>query len=391
MKPPRALEGILVVALEQAVAAPFCTSRLADAGARVIKIERDSGDFARGYDEAAHGESAYFVWLNRGKESIVLDIKQADDAALLRRILSAADIFVQNLGPGAARRAGFDSAALCATHPRLIACDISGYGEEGPYADMKAYDFLIQCETGLASITGGPESPSRVGVSVADIGCGMYAHAAILQALYERERTGLGRRIKVSLFDSLADWMTVPLIHREYVGKEPERLGLNHATIAPYGAYRTGDGQQVVISIQTEAEWTSLCRNVLGKPELAADSRFSSNSRRSAHRRDLDLEINEVFARLTDDALIASLRAAEIAFGRLNTVGGLAVHPQLRRVNVDTPSGPVSIPAPPQIFVGEVAELGPVPAINAEGAAIRREFGGGAPTPGVQSKGRKGA
>jgi itaconate CoA-transferase len=389
LKPARPLEGILVVALEQAVAAPFCTSRLADAGARVIKIERASGDFARGYDEAAHGESAYFVWLNRGKESIVLDIKQAGDAALLRQILGVADVFVQNLAPGAARRAGFDSAALSTAHPRLIACDISGYGEEGPYADMKAYDFLIQCETGLASITGGPDSPARVGVSVADIGCGMYAHAAILQALYERERTGLGRRIKVSLFDSLADWMAVPLIHREYGGAEPRRLGLNHATIAPYGAYRTGDGQQVVIAIQTETEWASLCRNVLGKPELASDPRFSSNSRRSAHRGDLDLEINEVFARLTGKALIAALRAADIAFGRLNSVGELSVHPHLRRVAVDTPSGPVSIPAPPQIFVGEAAGLDPVPAIDAQGEAIRREFAGLPPTPGAEPKGLK--
>jgi crotonobetainyl-CoA:carnitine CoA-transferase CaiB-like acyl-CoA transferase len=376
LKPARALDGILVVALEQAVAAPFCTSRLADAGARVIKVERASGDFARGYDEAAHGESAYFVWLNRGKESISLDVKQTGDAALLRQILSVADVFVQNLAPGAAARAGFGSAELCAANRRLIACDISGYGEEGPYAQMKAYDFLIQCETGLASITGGPDSPSRVGVSVADIGCGMYAHAAILQALYERERTGVGRQIKISLFDSLADWMAVPLMHYEHDGLEPKRLGLNHATIAPYGAYRTGDGRQVVISIQTETEWASLCRDVLGKPQLAADPRFSSNSRRSAHRRELDAEIDQVFALLTGEALIARLRAAQIAFGKLNSVGQLAVHPQLRRVEVATPSGPVSIPAPPQFFVGDAAGLGPVPAIDSHGAAIRREFGG---------------
>src|ERR1700733_13889260 len=251
----RTLEGILVVALEQAVAAPFCTSRLADAGARVIKIERASGDFARGYDSVAHGESAYFVWLNRGKESIVLDIKKPEDAELL----------------GAA-------------NPRLIVCEITGYGTSGPYAEMKAYDLLVQCETGLASITGGPDSPGRVGVSVADIGCGMNAHAAILEALYDRERTGKGRAISTSLFDGLADWMAVPLIHREYSGAEPKRIGLNHATIAPYGAYAAADGAQVVIAVQTETEWASLCRNVLGRPEMAVDPRFRSNSLRCAHR-----------------------------------------------------------------------------------------------------------
>ena len=242
---PGALDGVLVVSLEQAVAAPFCTSRLADAGARVIKIERESGDLARKYDEVAHGESAYFVWLNRGKQSLMLDIKQPEDSALLKRMLKRADVFVQNLAPGAAERAGFGAEALRAENPRLIVCDITGYGESGPYAEMKAYDFLIQCETGLASITGGPDSPGRVGVSVADIGCGMNAHAAILQALYARERTGEGCQISVSLFDSIADWMAVPLIHREYSGHEPKRIGLNHATIAPYGAYAAGDGTPV--------------------------------------------------------------------------------------------------------------------------------------------------
>ena len=326
-----ALEGILVVALEQAVAAPFCTSRLADAGARVIKIERASGDLARFYDEVAHGESAYFVWLNRGKESLVLDIKDAADAELLHAILARADVFVQNLAPGAARRAGFGAEALRAAHPRLITCDITGYGETGPYAQMKAYDFLIQCETGLAAITGGPDSPGRVGVSVADIGCGMSAHAAILQALYERERSGQGRGVAVSLFDVLADWMAAPLIHHDFTGVEPKRLGLNHATIAPYGAYAASDGPQVVIAIQTEAEWASFCGNVLGKPSLAADPRFSSNSRRCANRAALDEEIKAAFSRFERKALIAALRAAAIAFGELNSVGAFAAHPQLRR------------------------------------------------------------
>jgi itaconate CoA-transferase len=370
-----ALQGILVVALEQAVAAPFCTSRLADAGARVIKIERASGDLARGYDEVAHGESAYFVWLNRGKQSIVLDIKEASDASLLHSILSKADVFVQNLAPGAARRAGFGAEALRATHPRLIVCDITGYGEEGPYAEMKAYDLLIQCETGLASITGGPEGPGRVGVSVADIGCGMNAHAAILQSLYERERTGRGQAISVSLFDGLADWMAVPLIHQEYTGAEPRRIGLNHATIAPYGAYAAADGRQVVISIQTEVEWLSLCRNVLGDANLSIDPRFSSNSRRCANRGELDARVNTAFSRLNRDELVAALQRANIAFGKLNTVGDFARHPQLRRVKIDTPTGPVSMPAPPQIFGGERARPGPTPAIGSHNAAIRREFG----------------
>jgi itaconate CoA-transferase len=369
-----ALDGILVVALEQAVAAPFCTSRLADAGARVIKIERASGDFARFYDEVAHGESAYFVWLNRGKESIVLDVKDPKDAALLHAMLLEADVFVQNLAPGAAQRAGFGAETLRAANPRLIVCDITGYGEDGPYASMKAYDLLIQCETGLASITGGPDGPGRVGVSVADIGCGMNAHAAILQALYERERTGRGRSIAVSLFDTLADWMAVPLIHREYTGVEPKRAGLNHATIAPYGAYAARDGRQVVISIQNEAEWSSLCRNVLSKPDLEKDSRFSANSRRSENRGELDSEINAVFSRLTFDELVAALQSAQIAFGRVNSVGDLARHPQLRRIEVATPSGPVFVPAPPQIYDGEDVPPGPVPEIGSHDEAIRREF-----------------
>jgi itaconate CoA-transferase len=372
-----ALDGLLIVALEQAVAAPFCTSRLADCGARVIKIERTAGDLARGYDEVAHGESAYFVWLNRGKESIVLDIKNPEDAALLHAMLARADVFVQNLAPGAAARAGFGAKALRAANPRLITCDITGYGESGPYAEMKAYDFLIQCETGLAGITGGAGAPGRVGVSVADIGCGMNAHAAILQALYERERSGRGRSIAVSLFDSVAEWMAVPLIHREYTGAEPKRVGLNHATIAPYGAYAAGDGRQVVISIQTEIEWASLCRNVLGRPDMVADPRFSSNSRRCANRGELDAAINGVLSRLSHEALTASLRAANIAFGSLNTVEEFAHHPQLRRVAIDTPSGPVSLPAPPQIFDGESVHLGPSPAVGAHSHALRREFGPG--------------
>jgi itaconate CoA-transferase len=370
----RALEGVLVVSLEQAVAAPFCTSRLADAGARVIKIERESGDLARKYDQVAHGESAYFVWLNRGKESLTLDIKQPEDAALLKRLLEKADVFVQNLAPGAAERAGFGAETLRAENRRLIVCDISGYGESGPYAGMKAYDFLIQCETGLASITGGPESPGRVGASVADIGCGMNAHAAILQALYARERTGEGCQISVSLFDSIADWMAVPLIHREYTGHEPKRLGLNHATIAPYGAYAAGDGAQFIIAIQTEAEWASLCAVVLARPDMIVDPRFSTNSRRVANRMALDTEMRAALSRFDTDGMTEALRRANVAFGRYNTVGEFAHHVQLRRAEIATPSGPVSVPAPPQVFDHHPTALGVSPAIGQHSAAIRREF-----------------
>lgn len=370
------LDNVLVVALEQAVAAPFCTSRLADAGARVIKIERANGDLARKYDEVAHGESAYFVWLNRGKQSLVLDIKQPDDAALLQRLLLKADVFVQNLAPGAAERAGFGAAALRARNPRLIVCDITGYGDQGHYAEMKAYDFLIQCETGLASITGSREAPGRVGVSVADIGCGMNAHAAILQALYARERSGQGCQISVSLFDGLADWMAVPLIHREYTGREPQRLGLAHATIAPYGAYVAGDGTQFIISIQTETEWASLCRGVLDRPDMIVDPRFSTNSRRATHRGALDVEMNTALSRFDGAGMAEALRRANIAFGRYNNVGEFAQHSQLRRAEIQTPSGPVSIPAPPPVFDAEPVALGPVPSIGEHSEAIRREFAG---------------
>lgn len=369
-----ALSGILVVALEQAVAAPYCTSRLADAGARVIKIERAEGDFARGYDHVAHGESAYFVWTNRGKESVCLDIKNADDCALLARMIAKADVFIQNLAPGAAERAGFGSEDLRRRHPRLITCDISGYGEDGPYRDMKAYDLLVQSETGLAAITGAPEGPGRVGVSVADIACGMNAHTAILQALYQRERTGQGSGIALSLFDSVADWMSVPLMHFEYGGKAPQRVGLNHPSIAPYGAYACGDGRQVVFSIQNEREWKTFCEVALRRPDIAVDPRFDANPRRVAHRPELDAEIAGVFSALTQDQVIERLNQARIAFGRLNQVADLAEHSQLRRITTQTPSGPVQSVAPPIRWSGATFTPGPVPAIGQHDQAIRQEF-----------------
>ncbi len=368
------LDGLLVIALEQAVAAPLCTARLAEGGARVIKLERAEGDFARGYDSVAHGESAYFVWLNRGKESLCIDIKQADDAALLERMLAQADVFVQNLAPGATARAGFGSTELRARYPRLITCDISGYGEDGPAAAMKAYDFLIQCEAGLASVTGTPEGPARVGVSVADIACGMNAHAAILQALIARARTGQGTGIAVSLFDGIADWMTVPLLHHDYAGEPPGRVGLQHPSIAPYGAFSASDGRQLVISIQNEREWRSFCVTVLERADLATDPRFATNPLRVARRALLDEQINAIFATLDAAALIDRFERAGTAWARLNGVDGLSGHTQLRRVEVQTPSGPVTLPAPPARIAGQAAFAAPVPALDEHGAAIRSEF-----------------
>lgn len=368
------LEGVLVIALEQAVAAPFCTSRLADAGARVIKIERQEGDFARDYDSVANGQSAYFVWVNRGKESICLDIKEPQDARLLQRMLRDADVFIQNLAPGAAARAGFDAARLRKANPQLITVDITGYGDAGPYRDMKAYDLLVQCESGLASITGAPEQPGRVGVSVCDIACGMYAHAGILEALIERQQTGLGKGLSVSLFDALADWMTVPLLHQDYGGAAPLRVGLMHPSIAPYGAYSCKDGAQVVISIQNEREWESFCVQVLARTELLADPRFNTNVARCANRPVLDAQINHVFATLDRTVLAQRLLQAKIAFGAVNSVADLVAHPQLRRTSVPTSSGPVDLVAPPVRTGSEQRDLGPVPALGEHSAALRREF-----------------
>jgi itaconate CoA-transferase len=370
------LEGLLVVSLEQAVAAPYCASRLADAGARVIKIERAEGDFARGYDRAAKGQASYFVWLNRGKESVVLDIKKADDNALLQRMLARADIFIQNLLPGAADRAGVGSAALRKKYPRLITVDISGYGDTGPYAEMKSYDLLVQAETGLCMVTGRPEGPGRVGVSVCDIAAGMYAYQAILEALIQRGRTGEGSAIKVSLFDGMAEWMTVPLLHQDYGDGAPPRVGLNHPSVAPYGAYESKDGQLILISIQNEREWAKFCAEVLGDAAIATDARFNSNVGRVKNRPALDQIIADRFKAVAADALVQRLRSAQIAFGRVNTVAQFSQHPQLRRATVATPNGDVALPAPPAQVVGEERKLRPVPALGAHTEAVRREFAG---------------
>ncbi|WP_336951527.1 CaiB/BaiF CoA-transferase family protein [Sphingobium aromaticivastans] len=369
-----ALDGILVVSLEQAVAAPLCTMRLAEAGARIIKLERAEGDFARGYDDVVHGESAYFVWLNRGKESLRIDIKQPQDAALLERMLAQADVFVQNLAPGATARAGFGSADLRARHPRLITCDISGYGEDGPGATMKAYDFLIQCESGLAAITGTEHGPARVGISVADIACGMNAHAGILQALVERERTGKGRGIAVSLFDGMADFMAVPLLHYDYAGKAPQRAGLAHPSIAPYGAFGTGDGRQLVISIQNQREWANFCRTVLQMPDMIDNPFFATNNLRVHNRAELDAMVGKLFGTLPLDELIVRCEAAGTAWARLNGVDGLSAHSQLRRVEVETPTGPAAVPASPIRWDGEAPAARPVPALGAHDESIRSEF-----------------
>ena len=368
------LEGLLVISLEQAVAAPYAAGRLADAGARVIKVERPEGDFARGYDQDAKGYSSYFVWLNRGKESVALNLKQADDLQILKNMISKADIFIQNLMPGALERLGLATADLRAADPRLITCDISGYGSEGPFQQMKAYDFLVQAEVGLAEITGAPEQPGRVGVSICDIAAGMTAHQAILQALYARSLTGQGRGIEVSLFHALADWMNVPYIQSHYGGREIRRPGLHHPTISPYGAYRCGDGRQILLSIQNEREWQRLCGDVLGQPDLPENPKFSSNVSRVTHRADLDAILNNVFNAHSVDEMTAKLQKAQIAFGRLNGMGEFAAHPQNRFVTVRTSGGEMQILAPGAVVNGAVARLGDVPDLGANSAAIRDEF-----------------
>jgi crotonobetainyl-CoA:carnitine CoA-transferase CaiB-like acyl-CoA transferase len=373
MTAPLPLSGTLVLSLEQAVAAPYCSSRLADAGARVIKVERAEGDFARGYDSVVHGESAYFVWLNRGKESLVADIKDPGDRALLHRILATADVFIQNLAPGAAARAGFDSEELRRRHPKLVTVDISGYGDEGPYADMKAYDLLVQAESGLTSITGTPDGPGRVGVSACDVSCGMYSYMAVLEALIARGRTGKGCGIDASLFSGMADWMTVPLLHYDYGGKVTPRVGLNHPTIHPYGAYAT-KGAPILIAIQNEREFARLCSDVLGDASLPKDPRFATNEARVRNRAAFDAVIARVFSGLDRADLIARLRKAQIAFGDVNDVTGLSRHPALRRTEIATPSGPARIVAPPSRFDREERALGAVPRVGEHTDAIRKEF-----------------
>lgn len=377
MSGSRPLEGLLVVAMDQAVAAPYCASRLADAGARVIKVERPEGDFARGYDAVANGLSSYFVWLNRGKESICLDIKKAEDKALLERLISKADVFIQNLAPGALKRAGLGSAELREKNPRLITVDISGYGEEGEYASMKAYDLLVQAESGLAYITGRAEGPGRVGVSACDIACGMHAYAAVLEALLSRSITGKGKGISVSLFDGMADWMTVPLLQYEGTGKNPPRIGLAHPSICPYGAFQTKDGHDVLIAIQNEREWASFCAHFLDEPDLPQKPGFTVNNDRVAHRPMVDAHIQAMFATLTREECAAKLRKANTAYGFVNDCGGLQKHPVLKRVPVQTEKGPVPIALPAARLSDGIRPFGPVPSLGQHSAAIRAEFAEG--------------
>ena len=367
------LDGLLVVSIEQAVAAPTCTCRLADGGARVIKIERPEGDFARYYDKVANGESAYFVWLNRGKESAVLDLAKPADKALLEAMLAKADVFVQNLKPGAIAKLGFPIERLRRDHPRLIVCSISGYGESGPYAARKAYDLLIQAESGLASVTGGPEAPARVGVSVVDVAAGLNAYQAILEALLARSRGGQGAALSVSMFDAMAEWMTVPLLQQEG-GQPPRRLGLAHPSIAPYGVFRTRDGVDILISIQNDREWRVLAEKVLGDKALAADPAFATNMDRVKRRADTDARVAAVFAAADADPLAERLAAADIAFARVTDMAALGRHPHLRRITVGLPSGSVSYPAPAVQQTGERRRYGPVPALGAHTEKVREEF-----------------
>ena len=357
------LEGINVIAVEQAVAAPFCSSRLADAGAHVIKVERPEGDFARGYDAAAKGQSSYFVWLNRGKDSVVIDLASREGRASLEQLIAGADVLLQNLKPGSMDKLGFALERLRKDYPKLICCTITGYGDDGPYAHRKAYDMLIQAESGLASITGGPEGPSRVGISVVDIATGATAHAAILEALFARTRTGKGADIRISMFDVMADWLAVPLLNAE-AGKPPQRMALAHPSIAPYGAFRSKDGKDILISIQSEREWKKLCADVLGQPDLPNDPRLANVVERVRNRELTDKIVGDSFAALSRDELLKRLAEADIAFAEVNTMADLAKHPHLRRIEVATPKGTVSYAAPAAIVVGEPRHYGAVPGIG---------------------------
>ncbi|MDB2324409.1 CoA transferase [Alphaproteobacteria bacterium] len=369
------LEGITVIAVEQAVAAPYASSRLADAGARVIKIERAEGDFARNYDALVNGDSAYFVWLNRGKQSVCLDLKAEGDKALLAAMIAKADVFIQNLAPGAVERMGFGLDELLEKHPALICCSITGYGRDGPYAEQKAYDLLVQAESGLCAVNGTQHDAARVGVSVCDIAAGMQSFQAIMQALYARTRTGKGRIIDVSLYHAMADWMNVPYLQTRYGGKPPARVGLRHPTIAPYGAYMCQDDKAVLISIQNEREWKRLCSDVLDNEATASDVRFSSNNKRVANRDQLEEIVVSVFASMEREAIIERLRGAGIAFGRLTDLDDLTAHPQNRFITVQSDGGEVELMAPGSVIRGASAAYGPVPSLGQHDAAIRAEFG----------------
>jgi itaconate CoA-transferase len=374
------LEGITVVSLEQAVAAPFATRQLADLGARVIKVERpEVGDFARGYDRTVKGLASHFVWLNRSKESLTLDLKQDGTKEVLARIIERADVFVQNLAPGATGRLGFGAQILRERHPSLIVCDISGYGSSGPYRDKKAYDLLVQCEVRLISITGTPETPSKVGVSIADIACGMYAYSGILAALLRRGRTGEGAALEVSLFEALAEWMGFPAYYAMYGGKEPPRTGASHAAIAPYGPFECGDGKVIFLGIQNEREWERFCEVVLEQPALAEDERFASNSERVENRDDLYQDIEAILQKFSSSEAIERLEEAKIANARMRTVRGLLEHPQLeardRWREVGSPVGPLRALLPPAIIDTIEPLMAPIPSVSEHTEKILAELG----------------
>jgi itaconate CoA-transferase len=379
----RPLDGVTVVSLEHAIAAPFCTRQLADLGARVIKVERPgAGDFARAYDTRVRGQSSHFVWTNRSKESLALDLKNPQDLQALKTLLARADVLVQNLAPGAAARMGLSWEALHAEHPRLIVCDISGYGEDGPYRDKKAYDLLIQAEAGLLSVTGTPETPSKAGNSMADIAAGMYAYSGILAALLQRQRTSEGSHIDVSMLESLAEWMSYPMYYAYEGAMPPPRTGAAHASIYPYGPFRTADGT-VILGLQNEREWQAFCEKVLLQPALATDPRFDANAKRSAHRAELDAAIHAVFGQLATAAVEQRLDAAQIANGRMNDMAGLWAHPQLQARErwrmVGTPAGEVPALLPPARNDSFDYRMDPVPAVGEHTEAILRELGLAAP------------
>ncbi|MEZ5647053.1 MAG: CaiB/BaiF CoA-transferase family protein [Burkholderiaceae bacterium] len=376
----RPLDGITVVSLEHAIAAPFCTRQLADLGARVIKVERPgSGDFARAYDTRVKGQSSHFVWTNRSKESLTLDLKQPTCMAVLHELLASADVLVQNLAPGAASRMGLAFDALHRHHPRLIVCDISGYGEDGPYRDKKAYDLLIQSEAGLLSITGTPEDPSKAGNSIADIAAGMYAYSGILAALLQRGRTGKGSHIDVSMLESLGEWMGYPLYYAYDGATPPPRTAASHASIYPYGPFQAGDGGTVMLGLQNEREWKLFCDHVLERPELAVDARFCNNAQRNAHRAELKACILQVFATLDTQAVVDRLDLAQIANARMNDMAGLGHPPQLaarqRGRDVATPVGDVPALLPPGRHSGFDYRMDPVPAVGEHTEAILRQLG----------------
>lgn len=374
------LEGITVVSLEQAVAAPFATRQLADLGARVIKVERpEVGDFARGYDTTVNGMASHFVWLNRSKESLTLDLKQESAREVLSRLVDTADVFIQNLAPGAVGRLGFGTETLRGEHPHLIVCDVSGYGSSGPYRDKKAYDLLVQCEAGLVSITGTPDTPSKVGISIADIAAGMYAYSGILAALFRRERTGEGAALEVSLFEALGEWMGFPAYFAGYGGEEPKRSGARHTAIAPYGPFPCGDGKVVFLGIQNEREWTKFCEEVLEKPDYVEDSRFSTNQDRVANVEALDADIEAAFRNLTADKAMKKLDGAKIANARMRDMAEFLNHEQLeardRWREVDSPAGPLTALLPPVAMSGVEPRMNPVPGVGEHTREILEEFG----------------